>query len=849
LLVFSFTSVFTVCGLILSAQTTEPVTNWGVFLGGSGDDDSGNAITDASGNVYVVGSVSAASSNGLPNPLNTFKGGNSDAILTKLNSQGNPLFSMFIGGNGNDAATALSLTDEGEIIVAGNTSSTLNLLFNAPQGAQMNYGGGSADGFVAKISSSGELIWNVYFGGAGNDLIRSVSTSSQGKIAISGKTSSANFSCSPNAYQTFHAGGAFDGIAAILDDMGNISWTSYLGGQGSDEISGVSFNQNNEILMAGTLSGSDCDFFSDATYHGGNTDAFLIKSDGQLNLLWKKYIGGSGDETALSVVTDLSGQIVVGGKSSSPNFPSVGSSSSFAGGNYDAFVVRYSTSGISLWSTLYGGLGDDRADAVHVNFLGQVYAAITTNSAGLSQINQLNTSIPSANDALIAKWSNNGSLEWSQYLGGAGDDEVTGIYTDNQNNVVTTGSTAAISFNGADITNQFQGGTDVFAAQLSDCVAPVVQIHASGDTIFCEGKHVTFCVAGADHFLWSNGDTTMSTQVDTTMAVYCIGTTNAGCSAISNRINTLMMPKPEVILAADGPTIFCDSASVWLHASGAVSYEWNYNHATGDSLLAVDSLDYTVTGIGENGCADVSEVVSVRFVGHPDVLMAISTDTTCISTPNVPMIALPEGGTFSGDGIEGSDFIPSLAGGGNHVITYTYVDENGCEATTEPSFINVQFVPTVLVAMNDSACVSDGPIALTGTPAGGVFTGDAVMNNMFYPQVAGPGDHQVQYKYLDENGCMNTASQVIHVSSCLSVGDEIAQWIQVWPNPANQYFYLQSTNGQPTQYWMYNATGQLVKSGTAYTRMQISTQGFAQGIYTLTTQQKNEFTSVKIAVE
>ena len=45
------------------------------------------------------------------------------------------------------------------------------------------------------------------------------------------------------------------------------------------------------------------------------------------------------------------------------------------------------------------------------------------------------------------------------------------------------------------------------------------------------------------------------------------------------------------------------------------------------------------------------------------------------------MSGSPSGGIFSGPGINGNVFSPSTAGVGNHMITYTYTDNNGCSAS------------------------------------------------------------------------------------------------------------------------------------------------------------------------
>lgn len=58
--------------------------------------------------------------------------------------------------------------------------------------------------------------------------------------------------------------------------------------------------------------------------------------------------------------------------------------------------------------------------------------------------------------------------------------------------------------------------------------------------------------------------------------------------------------------------------------------------------------------------------------------------------------ATPAGGTFSGPGIIGNSFYPTLAGLGTHFINYTYTDANGCTATTSKRVIVVRLRPFTL---------------------------------------------------------------------------------------------------------------------------------------------------------
>jgi len=58
---------------------------------------------------------------------------------------------------------------------------------------------------------------------------------------------------------------------------------------------------------------------------------------------------------------------------------------------------------------------------------------------------------------------------------------------------------------------------------------------------------------------------------------------------------------------------------------------------------------------------------------------------------------------------------------------------------------------------------SNSPVSLSGTPAGGIFSGSGIVFNAFNPGIAGPGFHTITYTYDDGNGCSVSTSQDVFV--------------------------------------------------------------------------------------
>jgi trimeric autotransporter adhesin len=185
------------------------------------------------------------------------------------------------------------------------------------------------------------------------------------------------------------------------------------------------------------------------------------------------------------------------------------------------------------------------------------------------------------------------------------------------------------------------------------------------------------------------------------------------------------------------------------------------------SSAAVGSNTLTYTYTDANGCSNSAQT-TVQITGLPLVNFAgLSAAGYCVdnSTP-VTLTGFPSGGVFSGPGISGNAFTPSVAGVGLHSIIYTYSDANGC-VNSQTQSVNVFALPLVgIFDINPQYCVSDAAVTVSGFPAGGTFSGTGVSGNQFSPTVAGVGGpYSVTYQYTDVNGCTNSSAAQVSVNA------------------------------------------------------------------------------------
>ena len=124
----------------------------------------------------------------------------------------------------------------------------------------------------------------------------------------------------------------------------------------------------------------------------------------------------------------------------------------------------------------------------------------------------------------------------------------------------------------------------------------------------------------------------------------------------------------------------------------------------------------------------------------------------------------PNGGTYSGPGVQSNVFSPQIAGVGSHSITYTYTNLFGC--VTDTIFnIQVNDVPAVTVGFVPDFCQENPPAVLDwGVPGGGYYSGPGVVNDsVFDPGMTGPGSFICTYTYVDPIGCTASLSVYIDV--------------------------------------------------------------------------------------
>jgi hypothetical protein len=186
---------------------------------------------DATGHAYVVGYTESPDFPAATGSAPT--GGGRKAFVAKLNPAGSGLvYATYLGGNGNDTATGVSVDAGGNAYVTGLTDST-----NFPTVGAYQTDQGGTDVFVTKLDPSGSTpLYSTYVGGSGADVGLGIAVDGTGRIYVTGYTESSDF---PRLSAFQRPAGDADAFVVKLDPSSSgaasLVYSTPLGGAGRDE--------------------------------------------------------------------------------------------------------------------------------------------------------------------------------------------------------------------------------------------------------------------------------------------------------------------------------------------------------------------------------------------------------------------------------------------------------------------------------------------------------------------------------------------------------------------------------------------------------------------------------------
>ena len=403
--------------------TKTAAPNWPRTAGGSESDAAGSVAVDASGNVYVAGTVRGNSNFG----LQEITAVNNDIFLAKYNATGNLLWVKQAGGAGEDAASSVVLDASGNVYISGSFRNTANF------DSLTVTSSGSDDGFIAKYSSSGNPIWARSFGSDSQDVVNTMAIDGLGNIYVGGYHSgNTGFS---NSTVTLTTNGKSDLIAAKYNSNGDLIWARGGGSNGYDFGFGIGTDGNGNVFICGEIKGTGT-FGTQTSGFAGATDAILVKYNASGVAQSATNYGSTGDDKAMSLDVDASGIVYMAGIFSGT--VAFGSSNLVCVGVTDGYLVKINgVNGAIQWVKQQGGISQDAATGVDIGSNGEIY--VTGTFGGTSNFDAQSLTSTGNLDIFVAIYSSTGVMNVAKRFGGPNDDAARGIYAILPNNTFVCG--------------------------------------------------------------------------------------------------------------------------------------------------------------------------------------------------------------------------------------------------------------------------------------------------------------------------------------------------------------------------------------------------------------------------
>jgi gliding motility-associated-like protein len=632
----------------------------------------------------------------------------------------------------------------GNMFITGFTSSTNFPLLNAGTFFQATFGGGILDAFILKFSNTGNLLFATYYGDSDDDIGYSICTDTNGNVFVSGYTVSANFPLQ-NAgtfFQGTFGGGLNVGDAFILkfDNIGNRLWATLYGGTGSDYGYSIRTDLNGNLFVTGNTDSPNFPIlnagtFFQATFGGGNGDAFILKFDNNGNRLWATYFGGS--------AMDL--------------------------------CSPYAFDNIAI----------DNCDNVYINFLTTdiSFPHLINNSSCSYFDNSYNGDIA---DNIIAQFTNNGNLNWCSYVGGNGYDEQPSLAVDINNNLFTTGFCDNLTNSatyplanpngGAYFDNTFNGLRDFYIVKFS--YAPlsytISSLQASACNA-CDGS-ATFSISCGEapySFVWSNGISVLNTTLNTSSITnLCPGvynvTVTSGCTqtvaqsyTINGGAGVAIIPTASVLPSNS----LCPGQSLTLTSVAATSHTWagpnnflsNLQDPTLTNLALTNAGVYTVNVTSADGCVSST---TVNLVVNPLPTVSASLSNSPCQGQNVILVGTSNVVAFQWSGPNNfssnlqNPTLTNLQLNNAGVYTLNVTSTNGCVNSATVNLV-VNPPPTVSASVSNSNACQGQNVSLNGTSNAAIF------------QWAGPSNYNsaVQSPTLTNVALNNSGVYTLNVTS------------------------------------------------------------------------------------
>lgn len=361
-------------------------------------------------------------------------------------------------------AFGLAVDSSSNIVIAGAFNGSINF------GGTTLTSSGDFDGFVAKYSAAGTLLWANRMGGLAGDYAYSVAVDRSNNVLVAGLFSTtANFGGAP-----LTSAGGGDIFVVKFSASGAHLWSKGFGGTGGDFAQAVAVDAANNVIIGGRFGfgfagGREVDFGGGLLAPlGSSYDVFAAKFNASGAHLWSRRAGGTQIDNLKTLVVDSAGDVLIGAEFEGT--ADYGGGNLVSAGFADIVIAKYGgVSGNHLMSRRFGGTATDAIasmvlDPANNPILTGIFKSTIDFGGGA-----MTTS--GAADFYLAKLTPIGTHIWSKkFISGlTGRDLVYSVTLDRSGNIALAGGMlSAMSFGGPALTNPLgSGSVDTFLAKFT----------------------------------------------------------------------------------------------------------------------------------------------------------------------------------------------------------------------------------------------------------------------------------------------------------------------------------------------------------------------------------------------
>ena len=641
------------------------------------------------------------------------------------------------GGNFDEIPSKIRKTSDGGYIIAG----TANGLDSGDVTGNHSI---LKDFWVVKVNNNGAIQWQKTYGGTSDETSYSIEQTADGGYIIAGETSSNNGDVLGNHNNSI------DVWVIKINSTGTLQWQKTLGGTQTDRACSVQQTADGGYIVGGTTSSVDGDITS---FHGNETaDFWLIKLNSSGALQWQKTIGGSGNDSCVSMqITPDGGYIMVGDAGSTDG--DVTDSS-----GWGTWVVKLSSTGAIQWNKSYSGPGNISA------FTPKCIRNTTDGGYVLTGSSYLQNSAAYC----VLKIDSIGTIQWIKSFGGILNDYAEDIQQTTDGGYIVAGTTRStegdVSGNhGIDdywIIKLNSFGTLIWqkalGGSLIDHALSIVQTSdggyiVAGDTVSNDGDVIGYhCCNPSDFWVVKLAGPGASCTVPTSLAT-------SNISDVAATISWTQPANPDASTASSWEVIAlpCSSAIPTASTVGTL----------------VTNNPYTITGLTASTCYKFYVRAKCSSSDKSEWSLAV-TGTTTVAVQPVCGSTFIDVCDISGDYLSNSDFTyyfcPDTFG---QKITVTFTSFN-VEAQFDALYVYNGFGDTSPQIMSSNAAGSllNLPGGYWGTTIPGPFTSTSA-------------DGCLTFRFVSDNDT-NFAGWTANVTcSNLATEDFKQQSIELYPNP------------------------------------------------------------------